>query len=96
MKQILVIGAGFAGLWSALGAARLLDLQGRDDVQISVLAPKAELHVRPRFYEPDVHTMAAPCKRCSTRSTCALSKAPPTASMRAASRWLIVILPGLS
>lgn len=60
MKQILVIGAGFAGLWSALGAARLLDLQGRDDVQISVLAPKAELHVRPRFYEPDVHTMAAP------------------------------------
>lgn len=49
MKQILVIGAGFAGLWSALGAARLLDLQGRDDVQISVLAPKAELHVRPRF-----------------------------------------------
>ncbi|MDZ4021820.1 hypothetical protein PssiTeo3_52440 [Pseudomonas sichuanensis] len=60
MKQILIIGAGFAGLWSALGAARQLDLHGRDDVAITVLAPQAELHVRPRFYEPEVHTMAAP------------------------------------
>lgn len=60
MKQILIIGAGFAGLWSALGAARLLDQHKRDDVLITVLAPQAELHIRPRFYEPDVHTMAAP------------------------------------
>ncbi|MDF0731717.1 NAD(P)/FAD-dependent oxidoreductase [Pseudomonas entomophila] len=60
MKQILIIGAGFAGLWSALGAARQLDLQGRDDVEITVLAPQAELRIRPRFYEPEVHTMAAP------------------------------------
>ncbi|WP_414155384.1 NAD(P)/FAD-dependent oxidoreductase [Pseudomonas sp. BNK-43-a] len=60
MKQILILGAGFAGLWSALGAARQLDLHGRDDVQITVLAPQAELHIRPRFYEPDVHQMAAP------------------------------------
>lgn len=60
MKQILIIGAGFAGLWSALGAARQLDLHDRDDVQITVLAPQAELHIRPRFYEPDVHNMAAP------------------------------------
>ncbi|MGE7991654.1 NAD(P)/FAD-dependent oxidoreductase [Pseudomonas sp. NPDC089554] len=60
MKHILIIGAGFAGLWSALGAARQLDKHGRDDVQITVLAPQAELRIRPRFYEPDVHTMAAP------------------------------------
>lgn len=61
MKQhILVIGAGFGGVWSALGAARLLDQHDRNDVQISVLAPQAELRIRPRFYEPDVHTMAAP------------------------------------
>lgn len=60
MKQILILGAGFAGLWSALGAARQLDLHARDDVQITVLAPQAELHIRPRFYEPDVHQMAAP------------------------------------
>jgi len=61
MKQhILVVGAGFGGVWSALSAARLLDQHARNDVQISVLAPQAELRIRPRFYEPDVHTMKAP------------------------------------
>ncbi|TWC19074.1 NADH dehydrogenase [Pseudomonas sp. SJZ085] len=61
MKQhILVIGAGFGGVWSALSAARLLDQHDRNDVQITVLAPQAELRIRPRFYEPDVHTMTAP------------------------------------
>lgn len=61
MKQhILIVGAGFAGVWSALSAARLLDLHDRNDVQITVLAPQAELRIRPRFYEPQVHTMFAP------------------------------------
>ncbi|WP_166363361.1 NAD(P)/FAD-dependent oxidoreductase [Pseudomonas akapageensis] len=61
MKQhILVIGAGFGGVWSALSAARQLDMHDRHDVQISVLAPQAELRIRPRFYEADVHTMFAP------------------------------------
>ncbi|MCU0070035.1 NAD(P)/FAD-dependent oxidoreductase [Pseudomonas koreensis] len=59
-QQILIIGAGFAGVWSALSAARLLDQHDRNDVQITVLAPQAELRIRPRFYEPDVHTMKAP------------------------------------
>ena len=61
MKQhILIIGAGFGGVWSALSAARLLDRHDRNDVEITVLAPQAELRIRPRFYEPDVHTMKAP------------------------------------
>ncbi|MFG0541030.1 NAD(P)/FAD-dependent oxidoreductase [Pseudomonas sp. YQ_5] len=60
MKQILIIGAGFAGLWSALSAIRQLDLNASKDVEVTLLAPQAELHVRPRFYEPDVHTKAAP------------------------------------
>jgi len=60
MKQhILVIGAGFGGMWSALSATRLLDIHGRTDVEVSVLAPQAELRVRPRFYEPGVHQMKA-------------------------------------
>ncbi|WLH37868.1 NAD(P)/FAD-dependent oxidoreductase [Pseudomonas sp. FP2196] len=59
-QQILVIGAGFGGMWSALSAARLVDLHGRDDVEVSVLAPQAELRVRPRFYEPNAHQLAAP------------------------------------
>lgn len=58
-QQILVIGAGFGGVWSALSAARLLDKHDRNDVQITLLAPQAELRIRPRFYEPDVHTMKA-------------------------------------
>ncbi|WP_044872790.1 NAD(P)/FAD-dependent oxidoreductase [Pseudomonas sp. LFM046] len=61
MKQrILIVGAGFGGMWSALSAARLLDQHGRDDVEVAVLAPQAELRIRPRFYEPDVHKMVAP------------------------------------
>ena len=61
MKQhILIIGAGFGGVWSALSAARLLDKHDRNDVQITVLAPQAELRIRPRFYEADVHSKMAP------------------------------------
>ncbi|MHC6225299.1 NAD(P)/FAD-dependent oxidoreductase [Pseudomonas sp. X10] len=59
-QQILIIGAGFAGVWSALSAARLLDLNQRSDVRISVLAPQAELRIRPRFYESDVQSLKAP------------------------------------
>ncbi len=61
MKQhILVLGSGFGGMWSALSAARLLDKEGRADVEVTVLAPAAELRVRPRFYESEVHQMKAP------------------------------------
>ncbi|CAD5106202.1 NAD(P)/FAD-dependent oxidoreductase [Zestomonas carbonaria] len=59
-RNILIIGSGFAGLWSALSAVRLLDQHGRSDVRVTLLAPQAELRIRPRFYEPDVHSMRAP------------------------------------
>ncbi|MFJ4345526.1 NAD(P)/FAD-dependent oxidoreductase [Pseudomonas sp. NPDC089401] len=59
-SNILIIGAGFAGVWSALSAARLLDQAQRDDLSISVLAPQPELRIRPRFYEADAHTLKAP------------------------------------
>ncbi|MGE8060397.1 NAD(P)/FAD-dependent oxidoreductase [Pseudomonas sp. NPDC089547] len=59
-SNILIIGAGFAGVWSALSAARLLDQAQRDDLNISVLAPQPELRIRPRFYEADVHSLKAP------------------------------------
>jgi len=61
MKQrILIVGAGFAGMWSALSAARLLDMHDHADTEVVVLAPQAELRIRPRFYEPEVHKMTAP------------------------------------
>lgn len=59
-QQILIIGAGFGGLWSALSAVRLLDQHQRLDVTVTVLAPQAELRVRPRFYESDISTTVAP------------------------------------
>jgi NADH dehydrogenase len=59
-QQILVIGAGFGGMWTALSATRLLDIHGQDEFNVTVLAPQAELRVRPRFYEPNAHQLAAP------------------------------------
>jgi len=59
-KQILVIGTGFSGMWSALAAARLRHLEANDTVEISVISPQPELHIRPRFYEADLSGMAPP------------------------------------
>lgn len=59
-QNILIIGAGFAGMWSALSAVRLLNQHGRTDVRVTLLAPQAELRIRPRFYEPDAQSLYAP------------------------------------
>lgn len=61
-ERILIIGAGFAGMWSALGAMRLLDQQGKADgsVEVAVIAPQPELHIRPRLYEKHAAKMKAP------------------------------------
>ena len=59
-QQILVVGAGFGGLWTAVSATRLFNIHGHDNVEVTVLAPQAELRVRPRFYEQDAHQLFAP------------------------------------
>lgn len=59
-QRILIIGAGFAGMWSALSAVRLLDQTGREDIEIALIAPKQELHMRPRLYEPNPAAMITP------------------------------------
>ncbi|MEG0007753.1 MAG: NAD(P)/FAD-dependent oxidoreductase [Aeromonas sp.] len=60
MKQrILIIGSGFAGMWAAVGAARLAHLQGSNELEITVLSPQPELRVRPRFYEANVASLTA-------------------------------------
>ncbi|MCM8840705.1 FAD-dependent oxidoreductase [Citrobacter cronae] len=58
-KQILIVGAGFAGMWAALSAARLAD-KNQQHIDITVIAPQTELRVRPRFYENAVQTLVAP------------------------------------
>jgi len=60
-RRIVIIGAGFAGMWSALGAARVLDAAGKADaVEIVLIAPEPFLHMRPRFYETGAAQMKAP------------------------------------
>lgn len=62
MKRILIVGAGFAGMWSALSAARRLDQHGigPDEIEITVVAPNASLVSRPRLYEANVATKTTP------------------------------------
>lgn len=47
-------------MWSALAAARVLDMHQRSDIEVVLVAPQPELHVRPRLYEEAPHTMRAP------------------------------------
>ncbi|KAH8773732.1 hypothetical protein F5883DRAFT_455081 [Diaporthe sp. PMI_573] len=57
-KQIVIIGAGFAGLWSALSAQRLLKLRNQEDrVKVLVIAPEPFLVLRPRLYEANAAGM---------------------------------------
>jgi NADH dehydrogenase len=59
-QQIIIGGAGFAGLWAAISAARAVHLAGRQaDVQITVVSPAPELHIRPRLYEAARDEMSA-------------------------------------
>jgi NADH:ubiquinone reductase (H+-translocating) len=62
MQRILVLGAGFAGLWSAIGAARRLRELGigPDDIQIVVVNRTAWHSIRVRNYEPDLSETRIP------------------------------------
>jgi NADH:quinone reductase (non-electrogenic) len=58
-QKIVVVGAGFAGLWSAIGAARKLDeLSAEAEV---LLVNRDSFHgIRVRFYEDDVQDARVP------------------------------------
>lgn len=60
--RLVIIGAGFAGMYAALSAARLRDIQGvpPESLQIALVAPEPVLVVRPRLYEPKPETLTAP------------------------------------
>jgi NADH dehydrogenase len=62
MQRILIVGAGFAGMYAALCAARLRDEHGvsSDTLEIAVVAPEPRLVIRPRLYERAPETMVAP------------------------------------
>ncbi|SPO06050.1 related to NADH dehydrogenase, FAD-containing subunit [Cephalotrichum gorgonifer] len=61
-KRILVIGAGFAGMWTALGARRVIDSNtSRDEssIEVAVVAPEETLVMRPRLYENNPESMTS-------------------------------------
>lgn len=60
--RLVIIGSGFAGMYAALSAARLRDLQGvsPEELEIELVAPQPTLVVRPRLYEPKPETLTAP------------------------------------
>lgn len=60
--RLVIIGAGFAGMYAALSASRLRDVQGAspDQLEIALVAPQPTLVVRPRLYEPRPETLTAP------------------------------------
>ena len=50
MPRIVIIGGGFAGVWSAAGAALA---RGDADLRITLVAPNDRMVLRPRLYEPE-------------------------------------------
>jgi NADH dehydrogenase len=60
--RLVIIGAGFAGMYAALSAARLRDIKGAspEKLEIALVAPQPMLVVRPRLYEPKPETLTAP------------------------------------
>ncbi|KAI4596383.1 hypothetical protein KJ359_005513 [Pestalotiopsis sp. 9143b] len=57
--DIVIIGAGFAGVWSALAAQRLINIK-KQELQVVVISPEPILGIRPRYYEANVTNMVYP------------------------------------
>ena len=60
MARIVVLGAGFAGLWAALGAARKRDETGAPNVEILVVDRNPYHNIRVRNYEVDISEASIP------------------------------------
>ena len=63
-QRIVVLGAGFAGLWSAIGAARKLDELGLgpDRVRVTVVDRNPWHSIRVRNYEADLYSDQGPAR----------------------------------
>ncbi len=60
--RLVIIGAGFAGMYAAVSAARLRDIEfaSSEKLEIALVAPEPTLVVRPRLYEPKPEMLTAP------------------------------------
>jgi NADH:ubiquinone reductase (H+-translocating) len=61
-RNIVVLGGGFAGLWSAVAAARKLDEigQGPDEVEVTLVNRDPFHNIRVRNYESDLTSVRVP------------------------------------
>jgi NADH:ubiquinone reductase (H+-translocating) len=60
-KRIVIVGGGFAGVWAAMGASRLLRRHRAESrVGITLVSPDDALVVRPRLYESDLSGVRVP------------------------------------
>ncbi|RWX18866.1 NAD(P)/FAD-dependent oxidoreductase [Rhizobium leguminosarum] len=60
--RLVIVGAGFAGMYAALSAARLRDIEGvsPEELEIVLVSPEPTLVIRPRLYEPKPESLTAP------------------------------------
>ena len=67
MARIVVLGAGFAGLWAAIGAARMREAIGETgrDIEIHVIDRNPYHNIRVRNYEVDLREVALPLRTVS-------------------------------
>lgn len=63
--RLVIIGAGFAGVWAAASAVRLRESLGisAEKLSVTVISPNQDLEIRPRLYEADPGKMRVPLDR---------------------------------
>lgn len=63
-KQLLIIGGGFAGFWSALSAIRQSrELQKEDELEVTLVNMDEYLTIRPRLYEVSLEGLRVELKK---------------------------------
>lgn len=67
MKKVIIIGGGFAGIWSALSAMRLRRMHNKEsDIEITLINKDPYHGLRPRFYETDLSSVRVPLEKILT------------------------------
>ena len=70
MLNILVLGGGFAGVWSAASAVRAARESGAhaSELRVTLVSDGDDMVIRPRLYERDPAQMRVPSIACLGRS----------------------------
>ncbi|MEU4896024.1 FAD-dependent oxidoreductase [Streptomyces sp. NPDC044780] len=65
MKNVLVVGGGFAGVWAAAGAVRTARQAGKagEELRVTLISGGDDLVIRPRLYEDDPESKRVPLDR---------------------------------